>query len=257
MVRNDLVSVLVTVVLAFLVFAVFLPLVNLPESSSLKTSVAEMVENPQKFDGQKVVLKARLDKKFSVEGATYILDDGSGEILVYDVGGVNLNLFVGRKVSVEGTMLYASASASTFGLSVKVVKVEGLTGTIGLYLEFARSGGVASSSYTLVVMPSGEAVLLDRYRVVWNASLSQSEIQNIRENVVRGGLLTLGSGSYPPKPGAADFFTYHLHVVVGSDKVETTKSFNWVDEGASSLPIPTELRSVQDQLLFIIQRYVH
>ncbi len=115
-------------------------------------------------------------------------------------------------------------------------------------LQFVRTGGFAGVNDVLTIDQSGAVSYVTRFGHSFNASMSQSDLVNLKKATV-AGLSAIQTNAFQPKNGVADFFTYGLTVTADGKTTQVT----WVDPWASSVPLPAELQSVHLLLQTTIQ----
>lgn len=115
-------------------------------------------------------------------------------------------------------------------------------------LLFNRTGGFAGVDDTLTVNAAGGVTFSSRYGTSLNATLNAFEFSHLKQEV-RTYLYKIQPMIFHPRNGSADFFAYRLIVKSG----DQTSQLSWVDEWASTEPIPSELRTLQQTLQGTIQ----
>jgi hypothetical protein len=106
--------------------------------------------------------------------------------------------------------------------------------------EYEKSGGIAGISEKITFDSKTGVITSDRSttgRV--EKQLSAADIESIKQAISQAGFFEMGE-LYPPKSGVADFFSYSLMVTMDGQN----HTVNWVDEWASSAPLPAGLASI-------------
>ncbi len=115
-------------------------------------------------------------------------------------------------------------------------------------LQFVRTGGYAGVNDTLAIDERGAVTYSSRFGQSFNATLTQSELSDLR-HVLTTSLGSIQSSALHPRSGVADFFSYGLTVTMDGK----TTHLSWVDEWATLEPFPSGLQAVQQTLQGIIQ----
>jgi hypothetical protein len=118
-------------------------------------------------------------------------------------------------------------------------------------LQFVRNGGIAGAHDVLLIDESGRVSYTSRFGPSFNASLSQHDLSSLRETLATG-ISAIQTTSIHPKGGAADFFSYDLTVTIGNK----TTTLSWIDQWASSDPLPAGLHDIHLALQSMIQSFL-
>jgi hypothetical protein len=112
--------------------------------------------------------------------------------------------------------------------------------------EYTKSGGIAGINETLSFESkapydsSTNVIKFVKDGTVVEKTLSAESVENVKQAISTSGFFEMNS-TYPPKESdAADFFSYSLTVMLDGQN----HSVSWVDEFASSVPLPAGLESI-------------
>ncbi|MGI0038002.1 MAG: hypothetical protein ACRD99_06565 [Nitrososphaera sp.] len=106
--------------------------------------------------------------------------------------------------------------------------------------EYTKTGGIAGVNQRLTLESQTDVIKFMNDGIVVEKTLSAESIDNIKQAVTNAGFFEMDS-SYPPKDsGAADYFSHSLTVNQGAQN----RSVSWVDEFASSVPLPDGLEVI-------------
>jgi hypothetical protein len=110
--------------------------------------------------------------------------------------------------------------------------------------EYEKSGGIAGISEKITFDSKTGVITSDRSTTgTVEKQLSAAGVDSIKQAISQGGFFDMNE-LYPPKSGVADFFSYSLTVTMGG----TTHTVGWVDQWASSAPLPAGLASIVDSI---------
>jgi hypothetical protein len=140
------------------------------------------------------------------------------------------------------------AGLTTVGAAIAVavpMAILSVQGSQNLKFEYVKSGGIAGVNERLTF--DSKASLDFNTNVIkfykgtsatTEKQLSDAQVQKIRKTIAESGFFALAS--IPPKPGMADYFSYSLTVTTEG----VTHSVSWVDDFASSEPVPEDLKNI-------------
>ncbi len=145
-----------------------------------------------------------------------------------------------RKAGAFVALVLASAAVAGIALAVHPA-------SSAFSVQYVRTGGFAGANDVLTIDDTGRALYVSRFGQSFNASLTQSELTDLK-SVLAANLGSIQTGVIHPKSGVADFFSYDLTVTVGGKQAH----LSWVDGWASAEPLPPELQTIQQALLATI-----
>ena len=106
--------------------------------------------------------------------------------------------------------------------------------------EYTKSGGIAGVNERLSLESHTDVIKFFNDGIIVEKTLSVESIDSIKQAATDAGFFEMNA-SYPPTDsGAADYFSYSLTVNEGAQN----HSVSWVDEFASSVPIPDGLEEI-------------
>jgi hypothetical protein len=146
----------------------------------------------------------------------------------------------------QRTLVIAGLAAVGVAIAVAVpMAILALQGSHDLKFEYVKSGGIAGVNEKLAFDSKAsfdsKTNIITFYKGALGATqkqLSDAKIQEIRETIAGSGFFSMGS--IPPKAGPADYFSYSLTVTTEG----VTHSVLWVDDFASSEPVPEGLKNI-------------
>jgi hypothetical protein len=115
-------------------------------------------------------------------------------------------------------------------------------------VSWRRSGGFAGLDETLTIGSDGSAVLVSRFIMDAEFTLTEVEWEALGTLIGDSGFMELDA-VYGAKAGVADYFSYSLTVEMDS----TSKQVQWVDGWASKGDLPEGLMEIEEGILDIIQ----
>ena len=118
----------------------------------------------------------------------------------------------------------------------------------GFHLEFSKAGGIAGIDSTLTIDGNGTAWFRSRYDTSFKATAGSVVLSELRDSVATN-LPKISQGAFQAKGGAADYFTYRLHVRVDNSVGEIA----WVDKWAVEGTFPQELEILQTTLEKVLE----
>ena len=140
----------------------------------------------------------------------------------------------------QRTLIIAGLITVAVAIAVAVpMAMLALQGSHELRFEYVKSGGIAGvsekyafDSKTNIITFQGTSIASSERQ------LPDLSVQAIRHAIAGSGFFAMDS--IPPKKGPADYFTYSLDITAEG----ATHSVSWVDDFASSQPVPTELKEI-------------
>jgi emfourin len=150
----------------------------------------------------------------------------------------------------QRTLVIAGLAAVGVAIAVAVpMAILALQGSHELKFEYAKAGGIAGVNEKLVFDSKAsfdsKTNIIVFYKGTSGATqkqLSDAQVQAIREAIAGSGFFAMDG--IPPKTGQADYFSYSLTVTTE----DMTHSVSWVDDFASSEPVPEELKNIVNKI---------
>lgn len=148
----------------------------------------------------------------------------------------------------QRTWVIAGLAAVGVAIAIAVpMAIVAMQGSQELRFEYVRSGGIAGINERLAFdsMQSfnSKTNVITFYQSTMGATderqLSGAQVQEIRHAIAGSGFFAF-DGVYPPSQGPADYFSYSLTVTMDG----RTHSVSWVDDFATSAPVPQGLKDV-------------
>jgi hypothetical protein len=148
----------------------------------------------------------------------------------------------------QRTWVIAGLAAVGAAIAIAVpMAIVAMQGSQELRFEYVKSGGIAGINERLAFdsMQSFDPKtnVITFYQSTMGATderqLSSEQVQEIRHTIADSGFFAFDS-IYPPSQGPADYFSYSLTVTMDG----RTHSVSWVDDFATSAPIPQGLKDV-------------
>jgi hypothetical protein len=147
----------------------------------------------------------------------------------------------------QRTLVIAGLAAVGAAIAVAVpIAILAIQGSHDLKFEYVKSGGIAGINERLV-FDSETGVISSEVKGPISGSderrLSDAQVQEIRQAIAGSGFFGMDS-VYPPRQGPADYFSYTLTITMDG----RTHSVSWVDDFATSVPIPDGLKDLVSEI---------
>lgn len=148
----------------------------------------------------------------------------------------------------QRTLVIAGLAAVGAAIAVAVpMAILAMQDSHELSFEYVKSGGIAGINERLAFdsMQSFDSKtnVIKFYQSTLGATgekqLSNAQVQEIRQTIAGSGFFSFNS-VYPPAQGPADYFSYSLTITMDG----RTHSVSWVDEFATSVPVPQGLKDI-------------
>ncbi len=141
-----------------------------------------------------------------------------------------------RKAGALVALVLASAAVAGIALAVHPA-------ASAFSVQYTRTGGFAGANDVLTIDDAGRAAYSSRFGGSFNASLTQSELADLK-NVLAENLDSVQTSVIHPRNGTADFFSYGLTTTIDGKQAH----LSWVDGWASAEPLPPGLQAIQQYL---------
>ncbi|MGQ9514702.1 MAG: BsuPI-related putative proteinase inhibitor [Thermoproteota archaeon] len=128
-----------------------------------------------------------------------------------------------------------------------VTNASPIEGSSNLFLQFERIGGIAGLHDSFIVDNNGTASMYVADDLVWRARLSVQKIEKLKSLILDNRLLDQ-EVRILPKKDSADYFTYHLKVILQTQEGLDSNEVSWVDEWASATELPQYITNFQKEL---------
>ncbi len=152
----------------------------------------------------------------------------------------------------QRTLLIAGLAAVGVAIAIAVpMAILALQGSHELKVEYVKSGGIAGINERLAFdsmkLFDSKTNVITFYQSTLGATgerqLSGAQVQEIRQARAGSGFFAM-DGIYPPSQGPADYFSYTVTITMDG----RTHSVSWVDDFATSVPVPEGLRNVVSEI---------
>lgn len=152
----------------------------------------------------------------------------------------------------QKTLVIAGLAAAGTAIAIAVpMAILALQGSHDLKFEYVKSGGIAGINERLAFdsMKSFDSKtnVITFYQSTLGATgerqLSGAKVQEIRQAIAGSGFFAMDS-VYPPRQDPADYFSYSLTITMDG----RTHSVSWVDDFATSVPIPEGLKNIVSEI---------
>jgi hypothetical protein len=142
----------------------------------------------------------------------------------------------------QRTLVIAGLAAVGVAIAVAVpMAIVAFQGSHDLKFEYVKSGGIAGINDRLVFDSQTGVISFNRQGPISGEErqLSDAQVQELRHVIAESGFFAMDS-VYPPRQGPADYFSYSLTIMMDG----RTHSVSWVDDFATSIPVPEGLEDI-------------
>ena len=152
----------------------------------------------------------------------------------------------------QKTLIIAGLAAVAVAIAIAVpMAILAIQGSHDLKFEYVKSGGIAGInerlSFDSKASFDSNTNIITFYQSNSGATgerqLANAKVQEIRQTIAGSGFFAMDS-VYPPRQGPADYFSYSLTITMDG----RTHSVSWVDDFATSVPVPDELKNIISEI---------
>jgi len=149
-------------------------------------------------------------------------------------------------------LIIAGLAAVAVAIAIAVpMAILALQGSHDLKFEYVKSGGIAGInerlSFDSKASFDSKTNVITFYKSNSGATgerqLVNAKVQEIRQTIAGSGFFAMDS-VYAPRQGPADYFSYSLTITMDG----RTHSVSWVDDFATSVPVPDELKNIISEI---------
>jgi len=147
----------------------------------------------------------------------------------------------------QRTLVIAGLAAVGVAIAVAVpMAILAMQGSHDLKFEYVKSGGIAGINDKTVFDSQTGVISFQRSGPISGDEekrLSDAKVQELRQVIAGSGFFAMDS-TYPPRQGPADYFAYSLTITMDG----RTHSVTWVDDFATSEPVPQGLKDIVSKI---------
>jgi len=146
----------------------------------------------------------------------------------------------------QRTLVIAGLAAVGVAVAVAVpMAILAMQGSHELKFKYVKSGGIAGINEELAFDSKTGVITFFRSTLgsTEEKHLSDAKVQELRQAIAGSGFFAMDS-VYQPRQGPADYFSYSLNITMDG----MTHSVSWVDDFASSEPVPAGLKSIVSEI---------